>query len=826
MDNAYDHQAVEDKWQKIWFKDNLFKAPDDSDKPKYYILDMFPYPSGAGLHVGHPEGYTATDIVSRYMRLKGYNVLHPMGWDAFGLPAENYAIKTQVHPEESTMNNITTFRRQIQELGFSYDWDREVGTCFPDYYQWTQWFFHFLYKNGYAYKKKAPVNWCDSCQTVLANEQVVDGKCERCKNQVVQKELSQWFFKITDFIEDNGETSGLINGLDKIDWPESTKLGQQNWIGRSEGVEADFSVKDSDHKIRIYTTRFDTIFGTNFVALAPEHPHLMDFVTEDQKASVEAYLEEVKNKSELDRQAEGKEKTGIRTGMKAINPMNGQEMDIFVADFVLMYGTGALMGTPAHDHRDFQFAKKMGLKAPQVLVTSEDEIVLDNVAEWRDSLHDYGTLVNSGDFTGMRSEEALEKMADQMEKEGWGQRKINYKLRDWLVSRQRYWGAPIPMVFDDEDNEYLIPEDELPVILPKDVDFMPSGESPLNHSKTFHAKEDLKRIEDKLKEAGDMPTERTIVRREVDTMDTFVCSSWYFWRFMDPHNREAFASTKLANQWGPVDLYVGGAEHTVLHLLYARFFCKVLHKHGLIDYDEPFHMLRHQGIILGEDGEKMSKSRGNVINPDEIITEHGADTLRLYEMFMGPFEQMKPWNMKGLQGVYRFLQKVWRLGQEELSNDEPDAETLKHMHQTIKKVTHDIETFKFNTAISQMMILVNHLQKLEKYPKAGVETLVICLYPFAPHLAEELWQQMGHEEYLMSGEWPKYDEELAKDDTINLPIQINGKLRGSIDVVADITQEEALKLAKEMDNIQKHLEGKELVKEIFVPGKIINLVVK
>lgn len=817
----YDHQAIEKKWQEKWFSDNLFRAPDDATAPKYYVLDMFPYPSGAGLHVGHPEGYTATDIISRYMRMKGYNVLHPMGWDAFGLPAENYAIKTQVHPEESTLKNITTFKRQIEELGFSYDWERELATCLPDYYKWTQWWFAFLYKNNLAYKKEAPVNWCDDCHTVLANEQVVNGKCERCKHEVVQKNLAQWFFKITDFIEDQGETAGLINGLDKIDWPESTKVGQRNWIGKSEGAEVDFVVKGTEEVLRVYTTRPDTLFGATYMVMSPEHPLLDQICTEEQKAAVAQYQEEAAKKSEVERMDDSKQKTGAFSGAYAVNPVNGKDIPIWVSDYVLMgYGTGAIMAVPAHDERDYAFAKAFDLDIIEVVQSPEDHDMA------KEAYTGDGPLMNSGFLDGKNVEEAKAAMIHWLREEEKGHAKTQYKLRDWLVSRQRYWGAPIPMVFDDEGNEYLVPDDELPVLLPKDVDFNPTGESPLTQSKSFHDPADLMRIEEKLKATGKMPEDRTIIRRESDTMDTFVCSSWYMWRFMDPKNEEAMADPALMNQWGPIDLYVGGAEHTVLHLLYSRFFCKVLHKHGVISYDEPFQKLRHQGMILGEDGEKMSKSRGNVINPDDIIKAQGADTLRLYEMFMGPFKDMKPWSMAGVQGVYRFLQKVWRLGQSELTDAEPDQETLKLMHQTLKKVTEDIEEFKFNTAISQMMIFVNHLQKLEKLPKQALEMLLICLYPNAPHLTEEMWEALGHSEMIMQQSWPEYDAELAKDDMVNMPIQVNGKVRGTMDVAPDISEADALAQAKQIENVAKHLEGKDIVKELYVPGRIVNIVVK
>lgn len=828
MADTYDHQAIEKKWQDKWFSTNMFKADDTDDRPKYYALDMFPYPSGAGLHVGHPEGYTATDIISRYMRMKGYNVLHPMGWDAFGLPAENYAIKTQVHPEESTLKNITTFKRQIQELGFSYDWEREIATCLPDYYKWTQWFFHFLYKNDLAYKKEAPVNWCDDCHTVLANEQVVNGKCERCKNDVHQKNLSQWFFKITDFLEESEhegrKTSGLLDGLVKIDWPESTKIGQRNWIGKSKGCDVSWKVDGHDLVLDTFTTTVDTIYGVTFVVISPEHPELMNITSDEQREAVQKYATEAQSKSELDRM-EVKDKTGVDTGAQVIHPFTGEKVPLWVADYVLMsYGTGIVMGVPAHDQRDMDFAKKYGFEIIQSIQDKDgNTFVYDDVDKYRVE----GKIIDSGDFSGLPIQEGRQTITEKLEELGQGNTKVQYKMRDWLVSRQRYWGAPIPMVFDDQDNEYLIPVDELPVELPKDVDFNPTGESPLTNSESFHNPEDLKRIEDKLKASGDMPAERTLVRRESDTMDTFVCSSWYQFRFMDPKNDQEFASKEMLQKWGPVDLYVGGAEHTVLHLLYARFFTKALHRFGYIDYDEPFTKLRHQGMILGEDGEKMSKSRGNVINPDSIVTEYGCDTLRLYEMFMGPFKDMKPWSMSGVQGVYRFLQKVWRLGTEgTLTDSKPSDEMTKIMHKTLKKVTHDIEDFKFNTAISQMMIMVNELQKLDEVPKAAVEWLIICLYPYAPHLTEELWEILGHKDMLMKQEWPAYDEELAKDDLISLPIQVNGRMRGAIEVSPDIDEADALAQAKEQENVKKFIDGKEIAKEIFVPGKIVNIVVK
>jgi leucyl-tRNA synthetase len=823
MEKSYQHQQIEKKWQKKWVSKKLFKASDKSRKPKYYLLDMFPYPSGAGLHVGHPEGYTATDIIARYKRMKGYNVLHPMGWDSFGLPAENYAIKTKIHPDKSTNTNIKTFRRQIQELGFSYDWDREISTCSVEYYRWTQWLFSFLYKNGLAYKKKAPVNWCPNCNTVLANEQVVDGRCDRCKTEVIQKELSQWFFKITDYLEKKGKTSGLLDGLKKIDWPESTKAGQTNWIGKKEGTNIHHQVEGMKIQLDTFSAYPAWLFADTFIVMAPEHPLVKELVkgTKHEKEAND-FIKETRKITAQERNEDHFEKKGVFTGRYALDPFNpGARMPIWIANFALMdFGTG-IIRCSAHDVRDYEFAQKYKIPLNEVVERKvESEPINAHSNE--------GVLKNSGPFSGKSiNAELIQEMLDWIEKSKIGKRTVTYRIRDWLVSRQRYWGAPIPIVYDDQGKDYLVPDDELPVKLPTDVDFNPTGESPLVKSKKFHAAKDLKRIELKLKKKKILPADRTLVKRESDTMDTFVCSSWYFFRFMDPKNKKEFASQKLINQWGPVDLYVGGAEHTVLHLLYARFFTKALHHHGMIKFDEPFKKLRHQGLILGEDGEKMSKSRGNVINPDGIIKDYGADTLRIYEMFMGPFEQQKPWSMKGVQGVYRFLQKVWRLATEvPQTKKKPERETLKIMHQTLKKVTSDIEEFKFNTAVSQMMIFINHLQTLEKLPQAALEMLLICLYPFAPHLSEELWESLKKKSTLLEHKWPKFDARLAKEDLINLPVQVNGKLRATIQVPVDISQADALQKAKEDAHVQKYLEGVQIVKEIFVPGKIVNIVVK
>jgi leucyl-tRNA synthetase len=869
----FDHRKVERKWQGTWEKEKSFKfdskhpsvrrsrtSPlvrgESRKKKKYYALDMFPYPSGAGLHVGHPLSYTATDIHSRYLRMNGWNVLHPMGFDAFGLPAENYAIKTQVHPERSTLANIKTFRKQLKGLGFSYDWDREVSTCLPDYYKWTQWFFSFFYKEGLAYKKKSPVNWCKSCKTVLANEQVVDEQCERCGTLVKEKKLDQWYFRITDFIEDcyadrrgskrglTRKTHGLLSGLDTIEWPNSTKIAQRNWIGKSEGAMVKFQIANSKFQIssrsqdlnskqdscylEVFTTRPDTLFGVTYMVVSPEHPLVKALTVKKYVQKVSDYVRLAKKKTNKDRVNDDKEKTGVFTGSYCINPVNGEEIPVWVADYVLMgYGTGAIMAVPAHDERDWAFAAKY--KIDMVQVIAGEGVDLKESAYCGD-----GKLVNSGAFDGMSVKEGKKAITSDLAQNKQGRLAVQYKVRDWLVSRQRYWGAPIPVVYDDKGDHYLIPESELPVKLPKDVDFMPTGESPLVNSKQFHNEKDLLRIEKRLKKLGQLDTERSIVRRESDTMDTFVCSSWYFWRFMDPSNNESFCDSNIANTLGPVDLYVGGAEHTVLHLLYARFFCKALHRAGIVDYDEPFAKLRHQGMILGEDGEKMSKSRGNVINPDHLMKEYGADTVRVYEMFMGPFEHMKPWASRSVAGVRRFLDKVWKLqGKVTSKSEKLKKEEKRIVHKTIKKVTEDIESFSFNTAVSAMMILVNSLNSDSSDLKDGLgrgvsgeayALLLKLLYPFAPHVCEELWERVGFYKKIMDHSWPKFNSRLAKDDEIDMPVQVNGKMRGTMRVAADISESDALKKAKVLENVADHLEGKKVMKEIFVPGKIVNIV--
>jgi len=849
--DKYNPQEIEAKWQKKWAENKPYEVNENSVKPKRYILDMFPYPSGAGLHVGHTESYTATDIYARYTRMKGYEVLHPQGWDAFGLPAENYAIKTGIHPSETTKRAIETFKRQMNSLGLSYDWSREVNSSDPAYYKWTQWLFLLFYKNGLAYKKLAKTNWCPSCQTVLANEQVVNGACERCGTAVTQKDLEQWFFKITDFIEDQvfegRSIKGLLSGLDDVDWPESTKAAQKNWIGRSEGASIRFSITRTDTDItqtntdngqrksalsqsksaslEVFTTRPDTLFGCTYMVVCPEHPILINYKLQITNYSeVEKYINDSRKKTDLERTDLNKDKSGVRlAGVSAVNPVNNQEIPIFIADYVLAgYGTGAIMAVPAHDGRDFEFAKKYDLPIIEVVSPS---VIPAQAGIQKEAYAGDGININSDFLNGLPTAEAKEKMIGWLEEHKIGKRAINYRIRDWLISRQRYWGAPIPIIYCLKCGPVPVPESDLPVLLPGDVGIKPTGESPLVHSAKF---QDVK-----------CPECQEPARREADTMDTFVCSSWYYLRYADPHNDRAFASEAQLKKWLPVDLYVGGAEHSVLHLLYSRFFTKVLHKYGYLEFNEPFLKLRHQGIILAGDGNKMSKSKGNVINPDEVVAEQGADALRLYEMFLGPLEDMKPWNTESIAGVRRFLEKTWKTilannfgsNASQLKND--DQALCRLINRAIKKVGEDIENLKFNTAISEMMKILNELKELmlrasitpaaEDFFK---KNFLIILAPFAPHLAQELWYRLGSRESIFNEAWPKFDPDLIKEETINLIIQINGKLRESLSVPSEIEEVEAKKIAMESDNVKKWLAGKKVVKVIFVPGKLINIVVK
>lgn len=786
----YEPQKIEPKWQKRWEENAAYSAA-DTEGDNFYCLDMFPYPSGAGLHVGHPEGYTATDIFSRFQRMHGKNVLHPMGWDAFGLPAENYAIKTGVHPDESTHKNIENFTRQVKSLGFSYDWSREVDTSSPQYYRWTQWLFLQMYNNGLAERKKAKVNWCDTCQTVLANEQVVDGKCERSKDEVVQKDMEQWFFKTTKYAEQ------LLSDLDTIDWPEPVKLMQRNWIGKSEGAEIDFAVDGHDGvSIRVFTTRPDTLFGATYMVLAPEHALVEQITTPEQKEAVAAYQEVAAKKNDLERTDLAKEKTGVFTGAYAVNPANDEKIPVWIADYVLAtYGTGAIMAVPAHDERDQEFAEAFDL--PIVSVVTED-----------------GAMHSSGEFDGMDSEEAKQAITEKVG----GEMKTTYRLRDWLVSRQRYWGAPIPIVYDPEGNPHPVKEEHLPLELPTDVDYNPKGTSPLGSSEAY-----VQRAEELYGEGW---------RFEIDTLDTFVCSSWYYLRYCDPQNEDEFASAEALKRWLPVNMYVGGMEHAVLHLLYARFVHKALLSMGHIPEEvgsEPFAALRNQGMILAEDGQKMSKSLGNVVNPDDVIEEYGADTMRLYEMFMGPFADAKPWSTDSIKGVRRFLERVWNLFQhasESGFTSEGPEEIEREMHKTIKKVTEDIEGFNFNTAISQMMIFVNTVYGADKqFTQQQAQQFLQLLYPYAPHITEELAEQIGVSQELFSS-WPTYDEAMIVEDTVTIAVQINGKVRGKIELAADATEEDALQATQQEKSVTKHIEGKETVKVIYIPGKILNIVVK
>lgn len=813
--DKYDHKVIESKWQEVWEKNpELSMADNASNKPKKYILDMFPYPSGEGLHTGHVESYTATDIVSRYLRMKGCAVLHSQGWDAFGLPAENYAIKTKIHPSETTKKAIATFKKQMNMMGFSYDWSREVNSSNPEYYKWTQWFFLLLYKNGWAYKKKGKVNWCNSCQTVLANEQAEGGVCDRCGKEVVQKDLEQWYFKITDFIEDKKRTTGLLSGLDNIDWPESTKSGQRNWIGKSEGAQFKMPIENSNLKIEVFTTRLDTVFGMTFALIAPEHELVQKLKSQITNwKEVEKYIDETKKKTDLQRQTEVKDKTGVELkGIEVINPFTQKSIPLFASDFVLAhYGTGAVMAVPGHDQRDFEFAKKFNLPIVEVIKSADKKSSIEKEAYIED-----GILINSGKFDGLKSEEARKKLTAWLEKEGIGQGTINYKLRDWLVSRQRYWGAPIPIIYCKKCGTVPVPEKDLPVLLPDDVDFNPTGESPLKYSKKFQNVR--------------CPICGAKAQRESDTMDTFVCSSWYYFRYSDSQNTQEFASKENIKKWLPVDLYVGGAEHVVLHLLYSRFFTKVLHNLGYIDFDEPFLKMRHQGIILSEDGRKMSKSLGNVVNPDDVVKKFGADSLRMFEMFMGPLEDAKPWNTKGIVGIKRFLENVYKLKDKKLYDCQGKNCKMKEsglpqmLHKTIKKVTEDIGKLRFNTAISQMMIFVNFASKFNEMPRGALENFLKLLAPFAPHLAEELWNKLGNKESIFKQKWPEYNPVLIKDEEIELVIQINGKLRDKINVPTDIAEKEATELAQQSQKIQNFIGTKPIKKIIFVKNRLINIV--
>ncbi|MCK6593959.1 MAG: leucine--tRNA ligase [Bacteriovoracaceae bacterium] len=803
LESVYDFKSIEEKWQKHWEANKTFKTTLDKTKPKYYALDMFPFPSGDGLHVGHPEGYTATDIVSRFKRMKGFNVLHPMGWDSFGLPAENYAMKTNTHPDITTKKNIANFTRQLKALGFSYDWDREIATSNVDYYKWTQWIFVQLYNKGLAYESEMNVNWCPALGTVLANEEVIDGKSEVGGHPVIQSKMKQWVLKITEYAE------RLLEDLDLVDWPESIKEMQRNWIGKSVGATIKFKVDGSGDEIEVFTTRPDTLFGATYMVIAPEHALVSKITTAENKKAVDDYIEVCKAKNDLERTELNKDKTGVSTGAYAINPANGAKVPVWIADYVLAtYGTGAVMAVPAHDERDHEFAKKFHL--PMIRVIEGGEKDLDEAAHTGDGKH-----INSGLLDGLNVEDAKKKMISWLTEKNLGVGKVNYKLRDWIFSRQRYWGEPFPVLKFEDGTVRVLDADELPLPLPELQEFKPSGngESPLANAT------DWLWITD--------PKTGKKAKRETNTMPNWAGSCWYYLRFCDPKNSTEAWSKDAEQYWLPVDLYVGGAEHAVLHLLYARFWHKVLFDLGFVSTKEPFKKLVNQGLILGTDGEKMSKSRGNVVNPDHVVASFGADSLRLYEMFMGPLEKVKPWKEEGVVGVNNFLNRVYRFFAQssKVTATVENEETIKLLHKTIKKVTEDIEHMRFNTAISSMMIFTNHCYKIGTVTKETAGTFALLLSPFAPHLGEEIWNRLGHSSTLAYVSWPSFDEALAKDDLITVAVQVNGKLRGTLEVAPDIAQADVLEMAKADENVKKFLTGA-IVKEIYVPGKIVNLVVK
>ena len=801
---SFNHQQIEKKWQKHWLENKTFKTETFSEKEKFYALDMFPYPSGVGLHVGHPEGYTATDILSRMKRMQGYEVMHPMGWDAFGLPAEQYAIDTGNSPAEFTAKNIATFKRQIQELGFSYDWDREIDTTDPNYYKWTQWIFTKLYEKGLAYIDEVAVNWCPALGTVLANEEVIDGKSERGGHPVVRKPLKQWMLKITAYAD------RLLEDLDELDWPDSLKEMQRNWIGRSEGAEVTFAIDGHEEEFTVFTTRPDTLFGATYAVLAPEHPFIEKITSAEQKAAVDAYLNEVQTKSDLERTDLAKDKTGVFTGAYAVNPVNNEKMPIWIADYVLMsYGTGAIMAVPAHDERDYEFATKFEL--PIVEVVSGGDIT-------KEAFTGDGEHINSGFLDGLGKEEAISKMIEWLVAEGKGEKKITYRLRDWLFARQRYWGEPIPIIHWEDGTMTTVPEEELPLELPVMSEIKPSGtgESPLANNSDW-----VNVVDPKTGMKG---------RRETNTMPQWAGSCWYFLRYIDPKNTEQLADPAALEEWLPIDIYIGGAEHAVLHLLYARFWHKFLYDIGVVSTKEPFQKLFNQGMILGEGNEKMSKSKGNVVNPDDIVTSHGADTLRLYEMFMGPLDASVAWSTNGLDGARRFLDRTWRLFMNDdgtLSEKIVEAENTaldKVYHETVKKVTDDFENLHFNTGISQMMVFINEGYKADQIPKAFVEGFVKMLSPVAPHIAEELWEQLGHSNTITYEEWPVFDASKLVEDEVEVVLQVMGKVRSKLSVPKDISKEDLEKLALADEGLQKWIEGKTIRKVIVVPGKLVNVV--
>ena len=804
MAKGYDYAQIEKKWQDIWDEKQTFAAKDDYSLPKFYGLVEFPYPSGQGLHVGHPRSYTAIDIVCRKKRLEGYNVLYPMGWDAFGLPTENFAIKNHVHPAEVTKKNIANFKRQLKSLGFSFDWSREINTTDPEYYKWTQWIFLQLYKKGLAYKKKMSVNWCTSCKCVLANEEVVNGHCERCGSEVIHKEKSQWMLKITDYAEK------LLEGLDEVDFIDRVKTQQRNWIGRSYGTQVKFSTNIGD-TFEVFTTRADTLFGVTYMVMSPEHPLINKWADKiTNMDEVTAYKQEAAKKSDFERTELAKDKTGVKiSGVTAINPVNGKEVPIFIADYVLIsYGTGAIMAVPAHDTRDWEFAKRFGLPIIEVVAGGEDV----QAAPYTECAT--GKLVNSGFLDGMSVEDAKKAIQEWLTERNLGERKTNYKLRDWVFSRQRYWGEPIPIVHCDKCGYVPVPESELPLVLPNVDSYEPTdnGESPLAKMTDW--------VNTTCPHCGGP------AHRETDTMPQWAGSSWYFLRYCDPHNDKALASPEALKYWTPVDWYNGGMEHTTLHLLYSRFWHKFLYDIGVVPTPEPYAKRTSHGMILGENGEKMSKSRGNVVNPDEIVRDYGADTMRVYEMFIGDFEKAAPWSQSSIKGSKRFLDKVWALSDKLTEGDSYRAELESAFHRTIKKVTEDIEGLKMNTAIAALMSLLNDIQGSGSINRAEFKTYLILLNPFAPHMTEELWQQAGFEGMLNEAEWPKYDEAKCADSTVEIAVQVNGKIKARISVAADISAPDAIAAAKADGAVAAAIDGKNIIKELYVPKKLVNIVVK
>lgn len=801
---SFNHQEIEKKWQDYWLENKTFKTTEDPEKPNYYALDMFPYPSGSGLHVGHPEGYTATDILARMKRMQGYNVLHPMGWDAFGLPAEQYALDTGNDPAEFTAKNIDVFRKQIQSLGFSYDWDREINTTDPEYYKWTQWIFLKLYEKGLAYVDEVPVNWCPALGTVLANEEVIDGLSERGNHPVERRPMRQWVLRITKYAD------RLLEDLEELDWPENIKEMQRNWIGRSEGADVVFTVEGTEETYTVFTTRPDTLFGVTYSVLAPEHPLVDKITTKEQRKAVDAYLDEIKHKSDLERTDLAKDKTGVFTGSYAINPVNGEKVPIWIADYVLMsYGSGAIMAVPGHDERDYEFAKKFNLEIREVVEGGD----LSKEAYTGEGKH-----VNSDFLNGLEKEEAITKMIQWLEENKKGEKKVTYRLRDWLFSRQRYWGEPIPIIHWEDGTTEAVKEEDLPLLLPETDQIKPSGtgESPLANI------EEWVNVVDENGRKG---------RRETNTMPQWAGSCWYHLRYIDPHNTEQLADPEKLKKWLPIDIYMGGAEHAVLHLLYARFWHKFLYDLGIVPTKEPYQRLYNQGMILGENNEKMSKSRGNVVNPDTVVESHGADTLRLYEMFMGPLDASIAWSTNGLDGARRFLDRVWRLFIQENGTVNPAIQETKGTeeferlyHQTVKKVTEDYEQLHFNVAISQLMVFINEGYKQKVLPKAFVEGFVQLLAPVAPHICEELWQKLGHTETIAYTAWPTYDESKLVTDEVEIVIQVNGKVRTKTVVSKTASKEELEKLALEDEKVKEYTDGKTIRKIIAVPGKLVNIV--